>query len=175
MADIDLLDDLENAAERKRDTIARFERGDRWFVGIDASNGKLTNYRWVSTTWELVPELERHVLLKPGQALIYALYTVPEYRQRGIDALTRSHTYDVLLASGITNTICTIFAENTVSMKAGRRFLKKIGRIWYICLRGGRTRVFWWPNPEMPAFEPISSARASAQPEAQQRFNRWSA
>src|SRR5262245_18986679 len=41
MADIDLLGDLDQTAERKRDTVARFKRGDRWFVGIDASNGKL--------------------------------------------------------------------------------------------------------------------------------------
>src|SRR5215471_6580379 len=104
MSDIDLLDELENGAERKRDAIARLKRGDRWFVGIDASNGRLTNYRWVATKWELVPELERFVLPGPRQALVYALYTVPEYRKRGIDSFTRSFTYDALHASGITTT-----------------------------------------------------------------------
>src|SRR5882672_7995068 len=49
MEDIDLLDGIENGMERKRDAIDRFKRGDRWFIGVDSTNGKLTNFRWVTT------------------------------------------------------------------------------------------------------------------------------
>ena len=157
MEDIDLLDGIENDTEKKRDAIARFKRGDRWFVGIDGANGKLATFRWVTTTWELIPELERNIRPGPGQAFVYALFTAPEYRRRGIDSYTREYTYDLLhREAGIDTVLATIFAENTISMKAGRKFLKKIGRIWYWQILGGTTHVFWWANPKMPKFEPVT-------------------
>ncbi len=154
LEDIDLLDQVENGADAKRDAIERFKRGDRWFVGIDGANGKLTNFRWSTTAWELVPELERNVVPKPGEAFVYALYTAPEYRRRGIDSFTRRYSYNVLYQSGVQRILATIFAENTVSMKAGKRYLKKIGRVWYVSILGHRTRVFWWPNSKMPTLAP---------------------
>src|SRR5213594_1200987 len=33
--DLQLVDGIENDLEKKRSTIGRFNRGDRWFVGID--------------------------------------------------------------------------------------------------------------------------------------------
>jgi hypothetical protein len=154
--DIELLDGIENDMEKKRDAIARFKRGDRWFVGIDSTNGKLATFRWVTTAWELIPELERNIVPKRGQAFVYALFTAPEYRRRGIDSYTRQYTYDLLhRTAGIHTVLATIFAENTVSMKAGRKFLKKIGRIWFLSVLHGPTHVFWWPNPKMPTFVPV--------------------
>ena len=67
----------ENDTEKKRDAIARFKRGDRWFVGVDSATGKLANFRWVTTAWELIPELERNIVPGPGQAFVYALCTGP--------------------------------------------------------------------------------------------------
>ena len=125
LEEIHLLDGIENEAEKKRDALERFKRGDRWFVGIDSSTGKLANFRWVTTAWELVPELERNVVPKAGQAFIYALYTAPEYRRRGIDSFTRQYTYDLLYrTAGIKTVLATIFAENTVSIQAGKKFLR---------------------------------------------------
>ena len=154
LEDIDLLDEVENGADAKRDAIERFKRGDRWFVGIDTTNGKLANFRWSTTAWELVPELERNVVPKSGEAFVYALYTAPEYRRRGLDSFTRPYTYNVLYQSGIRRILATIFAENTVSMKAGKKYLNKIGRVWYASILGHRTRVFSWPNSKMPTLAP---------------------
>ena len=163
LEDINLLDGMENDFEKKRDAIERFKRGDRWFVGIDKTNGKLTNFRWVTTAWELIPELERHIVPGPRQAFGYALYTAPEYRRRGIDSYTRKYIYELLHeTAGINTILATIFAENTVSMKAGRKFLKKIGRVWYISILGRRTRVFWWPNAKMPALLPVPPSVANS-------------
>jgi GNAT superfamily N-acetyltransferase len=160
LADIDLLDGTENAAARKADGIDRFKRGDRWFVGIDAANGKLTNYRWVTTTWELIPELQRNIMPKPGEAFVYALYTVPEYRRRGIDSFTRQYTYDVLYRNyGITRVLATIFDDNKTSLIASRKFLTKIDRVWYITIRGFHTRIFVAPNPGMPTLAPAFPTR----------------
>jgi len=94
--DIHLMDGIENNAEKKGDTIERFRRGDRWFVGIDVNTGRIVNCRWVTTAWELIPELEHNIVPKPGQAFIYGLYTAPGYRRRGIDSFTRQYTYDLL-------------------------------------------------------------------------------
>jgi len=111
----------------------------------------------MTTAWELIPELERNIVPRPGQAFVYALYTAPEYRRRGIDSFTRQYTYDLLYrTAGIHTVLATIFAENTVSMKAGRKFLRKVGRIWYLSILGGPTHAFWWPNPKMPAFVPAT-------------------
>lgn len=158
LGDVDLLDGTENASARKADAIERFRKGDRWFVGIDAATGKLTNYRWVTTTWELIPELQLNILPKPGEAYIYALYTLPEYRKRGIDSFTRQYTYDLLYrTSGITRIIAYICAGNTANLRASRRFLKKIGRVWYVSVRGRRTQLFMRPNRKMPTLAPMGS------------------
>ena len=167
LEEIGLLDGIENDQEKKRDAIARFKRGDRWFVGIDSTTGKLANFRWVTTTWELIPELERNVMPNAGQTFVYALYTAPEYRRKGVDSFTRQYTYDLLhRTAGIDTVLATIFAENTISMKAGSKFLKKIGRVWYVSLLGGPTYAFWWPNPKMPtlapAKDPIPAERLNA-------------
>jgi GNAT superfamily N-acetyltransferase len=167
MEDIDLLDGIENDTEKKRDAIDRFRRGDRWFVGIDTGNGKLATFRWVTTAWELIPELERNIVPGPGQAFVYALYTAPEYRRRGIDSFTRQYTYDLLYrTSGIHTVLATIFAENTISLKAGKKFLKKMGRIWYLSILRGPTHVFWWPNHKMPAFVPVTAPLPSGERKA---------
>jgi GNAT superfamily N-acetyltransferase len=167
LEDIDLLDGIENGMEKKRDAIERFKRGDRWFIGVDSANGKIATFRWVTTAWELVPELERNIVPNPGQAFVYALYTAPEYRRRGIDSYTRQYTYDLLYrTAGIHTVLATIFAENTVSMKAGRKFLRKIGRVWYVSILGGRTHVFWWPNAKMPTWAPANSSTPPAEHKA---------
>jgi hypothetical protein len=59
--------------------------------------------------------------------------------------------------------LATIFAENTVSIKACRKFLRKIGRVWYVSVLGGRTRVLWWPNPKMPTLAPVPRPAPSAE------------
>ena|SRR2546426_5530586 len=85
----------------------------------------------------------------------------------GIDSFTRQYTYDLLYRTGgITTVLATIFAENTVSLKAGRKFLQKIGRIWYISMLGGRTRVLWWPNPKIPRLVPAPRASRSSEQQA---------
>ena len=151
LSDLHLLDGTERAAKRKNDAIERFKRGDRWFIGIETATGKLTNYRWVTTAWEFIPELERNVAPERGDAFVYGLYTAPEYRRRGIDSFTRQYTYDVLVrTSGITRIVATIFAENYVSLKASRQFLKKIGRVWYLSILGRPPFVLGWPNSKLP-------------------------
>jgi len=166
LEDVHLLDGIEDGAKKKLDAIERLRRGQRWFVGIDASSGKLANFRWVATAWELVPELDRNLILKPDQAFVYDLYTPPEYRRRGIDSFTRQYTYDHLYrCAGITTVLAHIRAENTVSIKAGRKFLKTIGRVWYLCVLGRRTHVFWWPNPKMPTLAPGAPPVPSDEPQ----------
>jgi hypothetical protein len=158
LSDIHLLDGTEDAPQRKADAIERLNNGERWFVGIDASNGKLTNYRFVSSGPTLIPELRANIVPGPGEVVVYALYTVPEYRRKGIDSFTRHYTYDLLhRTSGVNKVLATIFGGNYASFKASRQFLKEIGRVWYATIHGRRTRFFIWPDPRMPILAPVSA------------------
>jgi hypothetical protein len=158
-SDLHLLDGIENDFQRKADALERFRRGDRWFVGIDQSNGKLTNYRWVASVPTLIPELQSNIVPRPGEVFIYALYTVPEYRRLGIDSFTRRYTYDLLYrTSGVEKVLATIFAGNHASLRASRHFLKEIGRVSYITLHRGGTHLIKSRNPNMPTLEQIGGA-----------------
>lgn len=157
--DIGLLDGIENASVRKADAIERLKNGDRWFVGIDGANGTLANYRWVAAGPTLIPELRSNIVPKPGEVFVYALYTAPEYRRRGIDAFTRHYTYDLLYkTSGITRVLATIFAGNYASLRASRKFLNELGRVWYVSMHGRGTRLFMRRrNDKMPELVPAST------------------
>jgi hypothetical protein len=156
LADIGLLDGTENASARKADALERLERGDRWFVGIDDRNGRLTNYRWVASSPTLIPELRSNIVPRPGEVFIYALYTLPEYRRLGIDSFTRYYTYELLhRTSGVNTVLATIFAGNYASLQASRQFLKEVGKVGYFSFRG-RTRLIGGDSPTMPILEPAS-------------------
>ena len=114
----------------------RFNQGHRCFVGIEEKTGKLTNYRWVNTTAAFVPELDRYLILKPGEVYIYDLNTLPEFRRRGIDAYTRHYTYSYLRDTGYKRGLAYIHGDNQPSLKASRQLLKPIGRIFYVQFRG---------------------------------------
>jgi hypothetical protein len=157
LSDVSLLDGTENASARKADAIERLQRGDRWFVGVDEANGRLTNYRWVATCPTLIPELRCNIVPRAGEVFIYALYTVPEYRRRGIDSFTRQYIYDLLhRTSGVNTVLATIFAGNHASLQASRQFLKEVGKMGYISFRGGRTHLIGGCAPNMPVLEPAS-------------------
>ena len=128
----------------------RFRRGQRCFIGVESGTGKLTNYRWVNQTSAYVPELDRYLILKPGEVYIYDLHTLPEFRKRGIDAYTRYYTYSYLRDTGYRKVIAYIHGDNQPSLQASRHLLKRIGRIGYIQFRGGRPIMIGGTRPHFP-------------------------
>src|SRR5437870_5671590 len=64
--------------------LERLNEGHRCFMGIEEATGRLTNYRWVNTSATYIPELRRYLLLNPGEAYVYDLNTLPDFRRRGI-------------------------------------------------------------------------------------------
>ncbi|HEY2384941.1 MAG TPA: hypothetical protein VGK48_27520 [Terriglobia bacterium] len=116
--------------------LKRFNDGHRCFMGIEEQTGKLANYRWVNSAAALVPELERYIILKPGEVYIYDLNTLPEFRRRGIDAYTRYYTYNYLRETGYKKVLAYIHGDNPPSLQASRHLLKRIGRLSYIQFRG---------------------------------------
>ncbi len=157
-SDLHLLDAVENGALLKQRAIQRLQKGDRWFIGVEESTGKLTNYRWASLTSGFVLELGRTLTLEPGQAYIYDLQTAPEFRRRGIEGFTRQFTYDRLHrqygADRITVYIC---ADNHASLQAGRAYLTPVGRIWYLKVRGFARRIFMIPTGRTPRLTEASA------------------
>lgn len=115
----------------------RLNQGHRCFMGIEEKTGKLTNYRWINTsTPQHIPELDRYLILKPGDAYAYDLNTLPEFRRRGIDAFTRHNTYSYLRDTGCTRLLAYIHGDNYPSLSAARKMLRIIGRVWYIHIKG---------------------------------------
>jgi GNAT superfamily N-acetyltransferase len=130
--------------------LSRFHQGHRCFVGIEERTGKLTNYRWVSTSTALIPELDRYLILKPGEAYVYDLHTLPEFRRRGIDAYTRHYTYSFLRDAGYKRTLGYIHGDNQPSLEAARRLLMPIGRVCYMRFRGCPLLVLGGSGPRFP-------------------------
>ena len=130
--------------------LERFNQGHRCFLGIEESTGKLTNYRWVNTSAAFIPELDRYLMLKPGDAYAYDLNTLPEFRRRGIDAYTRYYTYSYLQHTGYTRILAYIHGDNHPSLKASRHLLRHIGRIWYIQFRGCAPIMLGGRRPGFP-------------------------
>jgi ribosomal protein S18 acetylase RimI-like enzyme len=157
LSDVPLLNAMENAGPRKDQAVQRLKQGDRWFIGIEKPSGKLTNYRWVSLTRGFIPELNRDLVLKPGEAYVYDLETLPEFRRRGIEGITRQFTYNTLLNNyGVQRIVVYILADNRASLQAGRQYLTAITRVWFMRVRG---RVFTYApqNTRMPALAPSSA------------------
>jgi hypothetical protein len=136
--------------EDQAEFLNRFNQGHRCFVGIEEKTGKLTNYRWVNTTAALVPELDRYLILKPGEAYIYDLNTLPEYRRRGIDAFTRHYTYSYLRDTGYKRGLAYIHGDNQPSLKASRHLLTPIGRVLYVQFRGYPPIMLGAPGTGIP-------------------------
>lgn len=128
----------------------RFNEGHRCFMGIEEQSGKLANYRWVNPSVALVPELDRYMILKPGEVYIYDLNTLPEFRRRGIDAYTRYYTYNHLRETGYKKVIAYIHADNPPSLQASRHLLKRIGRLFYIQFRGCAPIMIGGRSPQFP-------------------------
>jgi ribosomal protein S18 acetylase RimI-like enzyme len=129
----------------------RLNDGHRCFMGIEEASGKLTNYRWVSTAPAYIPELWRYLLLKPGEAYVYDLKTLPEFRRRGIDAYTRHCVYTYLRNTGHTKVYAYIHGDNQPSLKASQILLKPLGRVWYVQIRGRAPRMIGGRKADFPA------------------------
>jgi hypothetical protein len=127
--DAHLFSDRERFLRRLRD-------GHRCFMGIEEATGKLTNYRWMCTVSTYIPELRRYLLLNPDETYVYDLYTLPEFRRRGIDAYTRHWIYSHLRDTGFRKVYAYIHGDNQPSIQASRILLRPIGRIWYLQPRG---------------------------------------
>ncbi len=157
--DLPLLSAVQNPERARREAQERLQRGDRWFIAVERTTGKLTNYRWVSLSRAYIPELNRDIVVQPGQAYVYDLETLPEFRRRGIEAVTRQFTYDSLLRQyGISRIVVYIRADNRPSLQAGRQYLTAISRVWFACVNGV-VYVYSKPNERMPALRPASHDR----------------
>jgi GNAT superfamily N-acetyltransferase len=143
------IEDVPLFADRNR-FLDRMSENHRCFMGIEESTGKLTNFRWISTYPTYIPELQRYLLLRPGEAYVYDLQTMPEFRRRGIDAYTRHFIYSYLRDIGYTKVYAYIHGDNHPSLKASRILLSEIGRVWYVQIRGCAPVMIGGRKPGLP-------------------------
>src|SRR5262245_9587220 len=158
MSDIALLECLEDAERQKKQAVNRFKAGHHWYVSIEKETGRLTSYRWASMTSAFIPEINRMILLKSGESYLYDLYTLPEFRRRGIEAISRQFIYDQLCRRyNAPRLVVYIRPENHASPQAGRNYLTPLARVWYVQVRRGKTRLFMRNNPRMPELQSVNS------------------
>jgi ribosomal protein S18 acetylase RimI-like enzyme len=158
LSDIDLLECLKDAERQKKQALTRFKAGHHWYLSIEKETGRLTNYRWASMTSAFIPEINRMILLKPGEAYLYDLYTLPEFRRRGIEAASRQFIYDELYRRfKAPRLVVYIQPDNHASLQAGRNYLTPLARVWYLQVRRGKTRLFMRKNPRMPELQEVNS------------------
>jgi len=136
LSDLHLLDALKECAYHRHNAISRLNNGERWFIGTETSSGRLANFRWVNETAGYIPEISRYVLLSPGEVYIYDLFTVPEFRRRGVDATIRHAVYTHLQTAGVEKIYAYIRGSNYASLRAARVLLTPIGTVYYACLFG---------------------------------------
>ncbi len=157
-SDIGLLECLVDAERQKNQALKRFNAGHLWYVSIEKATGRLMSYRWASMTSAFIPEINRTVLLKPGEVYLYDLYTLPEFRRRGIEGVSRQFIYDQLYRRhGAPRLVVYIRPDNYASLQAGRNYLTPLARVWYLQFRGGETRLFMQNNPRMPELQIVNS------------------
>ena len=130
--------------------LERLSEDHRCFMAIEESTGKLTNYRWISTFPTYIPELQRYLMLKPGEAYAYDLQTLPEFRRRGIDSYTRHYAYSYMRDIGYTKIYAYIHGDNHPSLRASRMLLKEVGRVWYVQIRGCAPVMIGGRKPGLP-------------------------
>ena len=133
--------------------LERIAQGDRCFMGIEEKTGKLTNYRWITTSPAYIPELGRYLIVQPTAVYAYDLVTLPEFRRRGIDSFMRYYTYSHLRDSGFTKIYAYIHGDNRPSLKSARQFNREIGRILYFQVRGCQTLMIGGHRTGFPEFK----------------------
>jgi hypothetical protein len=158
LSDIALLQCLKDADRQKKQALHRFKAGHHWYVSIEKETGRLTSYRWASMTSAFIPEINRMILLKPGEVYLYDLYTLPEFRRRGIEGVSRQFIYDQLCRRyNAPRLVVYIRPDNYASLQAGRNYLTPLARVWYLQFRRGKTRLFMRNNPRMPELQCVNA------------------
>jgi hypothetical protein len=149
-----------NLFENPEIFLERIRAGHRCFVGIDSATGKVANYRWIATSAGHILEIDRYILLKPGEVFSYDLRTLPKFQCRGIDSYTRNRTYERLRDQGFTKVHAYIRADNVPMLRSSRLPLKPIGRVWYLQLRGSKCFVFGEGRTGLPQLAKSTSSSA---------------
>ena len=130
----------------------RFRRGDRCFVGVD-STGRAAHVRWATTRRAYVPELNRDVVLRPGEVYFYNGYTRPDARGRGLDGLVRQEIFRTFAACGCRTAWSYVRSDNPIGRRAAERWQSSGGSIRYLTIPGVLTLVGGERAPGLPVLE----------------------
>jgi hypothetical protein len=130
----------------------RFRRGDRAFGAIDTT-GRICHVRWVSTTRVHIPEIDRDIVLHPGQAYFYNGYTRRDVRRRGIDGLVRQALFERLRSEGLTSVCSYVRTNNAAGLRAASRWQTPGATMSYVAVRGCKPIVICSSTIGLPKLE----------------------
>lgn len=106
----------------------RLGRGDRCFVGWLGE--RIVTAVWVATERAYVPYLRRDLVLRPGDAYEYDLFTAPELRGRGLVAAHTAVIRARIAAAGARRCLALVAVENRASRALlARNGWRAIGRV----------------------------------------------
>lgn len=143
--------------------LERMSRGDHCFLAVESATGRLTNYRWITTSPSHIPELNRYLVPEANTVYAYDLVTLPQFRRRGIDSYARYFTYTFLQRSGITRIYAYIHGDNQPSLRSASHFNRQLGRIAYFQFRGCEPLMFGKRNDKLPALVKLQDVTQSTQ------------
>ncbi len=96
----------------------RLESGRRCFVA--SIEGTIAAYGWVSQGVERIGELERTMVMHPGEAYIWDCATLPAFRRRGLYGAVLRHIVGVLRGEGLRRLWIGASRDNAPSIRGFR-------------------------------------------------------
>jgi ribosomal protein S18 acetylase RimI-like enzyme len=131
---------------RKEDAIYRLQNGHRLFVLKE--NGRIVFFLWAEKKQSTISWFDLHMHIPQDMIYITGVYTIPEFRNRGIAYKLKREIFHYLKKEGIKNLIEVVDPSNATALKMD----KKIGfreyqivyykRYWFIrcfCVRKHRS------------------------------------
>jgi ribosomal protein S18 acetylase RimI-like enzyme len=128
---------------------ARFRKGEYCVAG-QTSVGKVVHTHWFSLNSGEVLELGREFLLNGDEAYLYDSYTMPKYRELGIERAASEFTCTWLKYRGIRRSYAYVRSDNWRRLAAVRKWDVLLGAIYYVQFRGLRPIVLPYDKDKIP-------------------------
>jgi GNAT superfamily N-acetyltransferase len=110
---------------------------------VAEKNGNIVHYTWVAFEEIHLKKLNRKLQMESDAAYIYDVYTLPEYRGRGISSTVYAKIFEYLLEKGFKRAYCLISSNNYPSLRVAEKTgLRNIGEITLIGFFKLRKSIF---------------------------------
>jgi len=111
--------DFKGSPILKDEALKRLSKGDLGFIAI--WNGMIIGYLWVSLKREAyIPEFERAISLKNGEAYLYDTFIFPDFRRKGLNKKLLEEMLHYLKSQNVKKANTYVLTTNKAPQKALR-------------------------------------------------------